>query len=638
MENRWDEHEAPLHKEDAAWLDYLSGLIGSEKSLELNIPCSLSVKTRRQDVFGVDEEVLGFTQTQADGVDWLRLGRLVKLANITELSVEQMLTEITCSAVRPLTIEPVLETLFHAVIPDKYVLFSHPKCLFTILDAPNGQERIQSIYAGSIRVLPDGSSLTNTYRRENEVQACFAAGKVQGVLIPHQGLLTVGNSAQNLYLWLVEIATKAEEYLAVWNSQIILPNVITLPGRETFKEIPPLRTAVASIVGHPVLLTSNRDPLAIYFARHKDLYDLANQGPVLFRHLSYTKLNPLIGRDLTGYPTLTEPKFSDPAPRILIDPDLGVIAVGDTAQMATIAKEIYHTRMEMALQSAAMGTGYPASLHGQSQAKMTQPLPGNQSVQQAERLIFSGEVALITGAASGIGRACIDSYLHRGAAVTALDINPAVEALYNRPDYLGVCCDITDEEAVHQALLETICHFGGLDMLVLNAGIFPTGCRIEFLQFSLWDQVRRVNLDANLTIMREAYPMLKVSPRGGRVVIIGSRNQRAPGPGAAAYSVSKAAVTQLARVAALEWGNDQIRVNVIHPDSVFDTALYTEEILKNRSAMYGMTVDQYKKRNVLKVEITSHDVSEMAAEVCGPVFMKVTGAQIPLDGGNERVI
>jgi NAD(P)-dependent dehydrogenase (short-subunit alcohol dehydrogenase family) len=111
-----------------------------------------------------------------------------------------------------------------------------------------------------------------------------------------------------------------------------------------------------------------------------------------------------------------------------------------------------------------------------------------------------------------------------------------------------------------------------------------------------------------------------------------------PGPGAAAYSASKAALTQLARVAALEWGADGIRVNILHPNAVFDTGLWTEEVLQKRAASYGMSVEQYKTNNVLRVEVSSHDVAELAAELCGPLFARTTGAQIPIDGGNDRVI
>jgi NAD(P)-dependent dehydrogenase (short-subunit alcohol dehydrogenase family) len=122
------------------------------------------------------------------------------------------------------------------------------------------------------------------------------------------------------------------------------------------------------------------------------------------------------------------------------------------------------------------------------------------------------------------------------------------------------------------------------------------------------------------------------------VVIIGSKNVPAPGPGVAAYSASKAALTQLARVAALEWGADGIRVNVIHPNAVFDTGIWSAEALAARAKSYGLTVEEYKRNNVLRVEVSSHDVAELAAELCGQVFAKTTGAQIPIDGGNDRVI
>ena len=147
-----------------------------------------------------------------------------------------------------------------------------------------------------------------------------------------------------------------------------------------------------------------------------------------------------------------------------------------------------------------------------------------------------------------------------------------------------------------------------------------------------------VNLDANLTLLREAHPLLARSPRGGRVVVIGSKNVAAPGPGAAAYSASKAALTQLARVAALEWAGTGIRVNLLHPDAVFDTGIWTPEVLAARAASYGMTVEQYKTKNLLHVEVQSRDVGELAAELCGPLFAKTTGAQIPVDGGNDRVV
>ena len=223
--------------------------------------------------------------------------------------------------------------------------------------------------------------------------------------------------------------------------------------------------------------------------------------------------------------------------------------------------------------------------------------------------------------------------------MVAVDISPDVESLYGkREDYLGIIADLTSPEAIRGMLEQTLRHFGGLDMLVLNAGIFPGGKKIDALSDEEWHRVMAVNLDSNLTLLRETHPLLKAAPKYGRVVVIGSKNVPAPGPGAAAYSASKAALTQLARVAALEWGADAIRINPVHPNAVFDTGIWTPEVLAQRAAHYGMTVDEYKRNNVLREEVTSKDVAELTAEMCGTLFTKITGAQIPIDGGNDRVI
>jgi len=213
-----------------------------------------------------------------------------------------------------------------------------------------------------------------------------------------------------------------------------------------------------------------------------------------------------------------------------------------------------------------------------------------------------------------------------------------VSSLHTRRDYLGVVCDVTATEQVRAALEAGVKAFGGLDMLILNAGIFSSSAAIASLADDTWRKVMQVNLDANLMLLRESHPLLKRAPRGGRVVVIGSKNVPAPGPGAGAYSASKAALTQIARVAALEWGQDNIRINTLHPNAVFDTGIWTDEVLAARAAHYGMSVQQYKTNNVLRTEVTSRDVAELAAEMCGPLFAKTTGAQLPIDGGNERVI
>jgi NAD(P)-dependent dehydrogenase (short-subunit alcohol dehydrogenase family) len=403
-------------------------------------------------------------------------------------------------------------------------------------------------------------------------------------------------------------------------------------------------------MGAPAILSMHRDAKCLGFARRPDVGTISQQGPATPDHVIRTKRVPLVGRDLNGYRAGYEAYFKahagrlnppptalDPAPRVILDPEWGIVVAGPSAQHSSIAHDLYRRTIDIILRSTALG-GWEALSAAHifdveywdlEQAKLRRSGP---------EPLFRGEIALVTGAASGIGRACVDALLQRGAAVVGLDVNPSIKGMLSRVDFHGIACDLTKEADVTAALEEAVQAFGGLDMLILNAGIFPGGKKIAELDSGTWRKVMSVNLDASFAMLRECHPLLTQAPKGGRVVVIGSKNVPAPGPGAAAYSASKAAVNQLARVAALEWGADRIRINSLHPNMVFDTSLWTPEILADRARHYGLSVEDYRTNNVLKVEVKSRDVAELAAELCGPLFAKTTGAQIPVDGGNERVI
>jgi NAD(P)-dependent dehydrogenase (short-subunit alcohol dehydrogenase family) len=471
-----------------------------------------------------------------------------------------------------------------------------------------------------------------------------------GMALLNHGLFTFGASAREAYERHIDLVTRAEEYLAARRAWQIAPPVDppAPPLGPLCQEIAALRRAISAAAGAPMILAVHSDPACRAFARRDDLPALAH-GPATPDHVIRTKRLPMLGRDVAAYAAAYQEAFArcaaaspqpltmlDPAPRIALDPQLGLVAAGRTARDTALAAEIYRHTIEIMLRATALG-GYPALPEADLFEVEYWDLEQAKLKRAGRPPLFAGEVALVTGAASGIGRACVEALLARGAAVIALDINPAVRALA-RPELLAVTCDITDGAALAAALEAGARAFGGLDMLILNAGIFPRSAPLAALADEAWAQTMRVNLDANLALLREAHPLLRLAPAGGRVVAIGSKNVPAPGPGAAAYSASKAALTQLARVAALEWGADGIRVNVLHPNAVFDTGIWTDEVLRARAASYGLSVEAYKTNNVLRVEVRSRDVAELAAELCGPLFAKTTGAQIPVDGGNERVI
>lgn len=247
-----------------------------------------------------------------------------------------------------------------------------------------------------------------------------------------------------------------------------------------------------------------------------------------------------------------------------------------------------------------------------------------------------GRSALVTGAAVGIGRAICAALTADGFRVTGADVSEGVFEAVDSPLFHGILCDVTREEQV-RAAVSSAAPDGRLDLVVCNAGIFTAGARIEDLDDATWERSLAVNLTGTLRVMRAAIPFLKRG-QDASIILIGSRNVAAPGPGAAAYSAAKAATVQLARVAALELAGEGVRVNIVHPDAVFDTDLWTEEALARSAARYGLTVDAYKRKNLMKSEIRSADVAAMVCTMAGPAFGRTTGAQVPVDGGNDRVI
>jgi NAD(P)-dependent dehydrogenase (short-subunit alcohol dehydrogenase family) len=247
-----------------------------------------------------------------------------------------------------------------------------------------------------------------------------------------------------------------------------------------------------------------------------------------------------------------------------------------------------------------------------------------------------GKVAIVTGAAGGIGRATAERLHADGAVVIGMDINPSITENLKGEGISGVVCDITDDFKFEAAIQAVAKHYGGIDIIVANAGIFKAGEYIEELDTS-WDLHIKINLTATQRFLKFSIPYLKHG-FSASIIIIGSRNFSAPGPGAAAYSVTKAGVTQLARVAALELAADGVRVNTVHPDAVFDTEIWTQEVLEKSAQRYGITVEEYKTKNLLRTEIKSTDIARMVSCVAGPVFCATTGAQVPIDGGNDRVI
>jgi rhamnose utilization protein RhaD (predicted bifunctional aldolase and dehydrogenase)/NAD(P)-dependent dehydrogenase (short-subunit alcohol dehydrogenase family) len=657
MKSLWNDDEAGLYQGELGQRVYSSRLLGREPTLVLHGGGNTSVKLNETNLLGEDEALLyvkgsgvDLEHIEASGFAPVRLNPLLKLAKLPALSDPQMVNALRTQLTRADAPTPSVEAILHAILPYRFVDHTHADAVLAVMNSRDGEARIREIYGDSVVIIPYVMPGFDLARTVDERFPAAAGPKTTGMILLQHGVFAFGNTARESYERMIDLVRRAEDYLAknsAWNisAPALTPGPVPLR-----RELAALRHEVSKTAGFPLILCAHTDSRSLAFVRREDLARLTQQGPATPDHAIRTKHLPLLGRDVAAYADAyrkyfaaystqaKEPKtILDPAPRVLLDPQLGVCTLGRSAKDAAIVYDIYSHTMDIQLRAARLG-GYQALSPKDIFDVEYWDLEQAKLKKGGKPPLFAGEVALVTGAASGIGKACVESLLARGAAVIGLDIDPSIAKQHKRADFAGFACDVTDEPRLIQAIEHGARAFGGLDMLILNAGLFPPGTRIESLAMAEWHKVMRVNLDANLALLREAHALLKLAPNGGRVVVIGSKNVSAPGPGAAAYSASKAALQQLARVAALEWASDGIRLNTLHPDAVFDTGVWTDEVLTARAAHYGMTVDGYKRKNLLKTEITSRDVAELAAELCGPLFAKTTGAQIPVDGGNDRVI
>ena len=655
MQNLWDDSQSGLEDPLSSCV-YGSRLIGADPDLVLHGGGNTSVKAAYPDITGRSIEAIyvkgsgwDLATIEAPGFAPLRLPRLLELLALDALSDADMMRELSAARLDPSAPQPSVEALLHAFLPHKAVQHSHADVIVTLTNVDDGEDRVRELFGDSVIVVPYVMPGFKLARVAASLWEEHARDDTSGMVLLNHGLFTFGETTRSAYNHHVHLITLAEQWLTEHAPLAPAGNESLPPAEPT--TLAELRQQISRAAGRPMIVTRHSDPASARFVQRADVAGLATRGPLTPDHVIRTKRIPMIGRDVAGYADAYRRYFAghadraqgaltmlDPAPRVVLDEHLGLLTAGETARASSIAADIYHHTMVVLQRSEDHLGGYVAlgasdlfdvEYWDLEQAKLRRAGPPP---------ALAGAVAVVTGAASGIGRACAEELLKRGCAVVGLDINPSVEGSFDGAAWLGVAADVTDPDSQHSAINSAVESFGGVDVVVVSAGVFGASAPISELSVESWRRVQAVNVDAVASLFEAVHPMLARSPIGGRVVVIGSKNVAAPGPGASAYSVSKAALTQLARVAALEWAADGIRVNAVHPDAVFDTGLWTDDLLAERAGKYGMTTDEYKTRNLLGKEVTSAGVARIVAELCSDSFSATTGAQIPIDGGNERVI
>jgi rhamnose utilization protein RhaD (predicted bifunctional aldolase and dehydrogenase)/NAD(P)-dependent dehydrogenase (short-subunit alcohol dehydrogenase family) len=660
MESRWIEADAPPASEPLALRTYTSRLLGQEPALVLHGGGNTSVKISQPDFFGDPTDVCyikgsgwDLATIEPKGFAPVRLQALLKLATLPQLSDADMVAQQRAAMLDPDAPAPSIEAILHAIIPFTFVDHTHADAVVALTNHPDGASRVETVYGARMIVVPyvmPGFILAKTVAGLIADRDLRADG-VDGMILLNHGIFTFHDDARRSYELMIELVTMAERYLA----GIAGDNYIHT-AKPTTDPLPiaALRQAVSQARGTAVVAQLDQSPEAAGFSLRADAPDLGTRGPLTPDHSIRTKRAPAfidphdpatIAPQVASYAADYRTYFGahqsgqmmlDPAPRWTIVKGYGLTSFGTTKKEARIIADIArHTASTLQLAAACGGWRplpqkdiFEIEYWDLEQAKLK--MGGQAPVHQ-------GKVALVTGAAAGIGLACAQALAEQGATVLGVDLNPEIVEAMQAIGAEGKVVNLTDDSQIEHAIHQLVLDHGGLDILVSNAGIFTAGQYLDDLEDSNWERSMAVNLTSHQKLLRRAIPFLKLGVDPA-IVLVGSRNVAAPGAGAASYSCAKAGLTQLCRVAALELAPHGVRCNIIHPDAVFDTKLWTPEALQRSAERYGLTVEEYKTRNLMKTEIKSRDIGLMVSAMASPLFGKTTGAQLPVDGGNDRVI
>lgn len=618
-----------------------------------------SVKGMWRDVTGAEIPALfvkgsghALATIEANGFAPLRLQRLRELLPPIQLGDLELGDELRCALLDSAAPNPSVETLVHVALPHTFVLHSHADAILSLTNSPGGRDLVETLYGDRVLIIdyvmpgPElGAACDAAWRAIDDERR----RRVEGLFLLNHGLFTMGETGEEALQRHLDMVAVAEGHLQSLRADGADGSEL-LFGMEEAVRVAQLRARVSAAADVPLVLRRDGSGATAVLLANPAVVAATQAGPMTPDHVIWTKRAPLIGDDVDAYVDAYDDYFegnryrrgqdlvrSDPAPRVILHPDLGLLSAGRNGREARIVEDIVRHTLAGVADAVALGGYKPAAPEHVFDVEYWAPEQEKRRLGGGYRPL-SGRVALVTGAASGIGRACAAELLAHGASVIGWDISAGIASTFSGPEWLGIQVDVSDSDAQRRALIAGIDAFGGLDILVAAAGIFPVAQHLDELDPEQWRRTMAINVDSVAALFGMAHPLLKRAPTGGRVCVVASKNVAAPGPGAAAYSASKAAITQLARVAALEWAGDGIRVNMVHPDAVFDTALWKPELLAQRAEHYGMTIDEYKRRNLLKVEVRSADIAVMVRAMADDTFRCTTAAQIPVDGGNERVV
>jgi rhamnulose-1-phosphate aldolase/alcohol dehydrogenase len=677
VENRWSDDaagESALNQ-----LVFASHLLGSNRAVANFGGGNTSAKGRARDHVERDVATIWIKGSGSDLASMrpadftaLRLDEILPLLERERMTDEQMVSHLARCQLDPAAARSSIETLLHAFLPPAHVHHTHPDAINVLACAADGRELVEHCYgeeAAWIDYVRPGFTLA-----KQVALAVRDDANLRLVVLAKHGLITWGDSAREAYERTVTACNQAAEFV---NRRVheqprfggASPRTrgLDLTARRAVLQtvLPALRGAVSSVSSK--VLISDLSPEVIELVDSRDGAQLTGVGAACPDHLVHTKRVPLwvpydpasdTADALTQRITTSAAEFrdqygeyvesnatadvtpADPDPRVILIENLGLVAAGSTVRTATLSRDLYHRAIEVMAGAAAISR-FVSLTDAESFAVEYWPLELYKLTLAPPPGELQGKVALVTGAAGGIGRAVLDALSRAGACVVAFDLDAdgAADAVAHLgPTGISVGGDVTSEAAVAAAFASAVDAFGGVDVVVSNAGI-ASSAPIEETSLKEWERNHSILATGYFLVAREAFRVLRAQRSGGSVIFVASKNALVAGPNASAYSSAKAAELHLARCLAEEGGSAKIRVNTVNPDAVLQRSrIWDSNWRAERAAAYGIAPDQlqahYRARTALGVDILPEDVAQAVLHFASPARSgKSTGNFLNVDGG-----
>jgi rhamnose utilization protein RhaD (predicted bifunctional aldolase and dehydrogenase)/NAD(P)-dependent dehydrogenase (short-subunit alcohol dehydrogenase family) len=656
---------------DLALRVYTTRLLGQDPKLVLHGGGNTSVKTRMADLLGEEVGVLcvkgsgwDMGKIEPAGLPAVRLDALRKLRALDALSDEDMVRAQRANLLDPMAPNPSVETLLHAFMPHKFVDHTHSTAVLSLIDQPNADALCAEVYNGRMGLVP--YVLPGFGLAKNAAAVFEQNPKVEGLILHKHGIFTFGADAREAYEKMIEMVTLAEDRLKRGRKAVFATMQLPQQIAPLAEVAPVLRGACAlpdeKIEGawRRLILEFRSGDAILNFVNGKDVARYSQVGVITPDHTIRTKDWPLVvpapehgkAEDfkravaeaaktfMDNYRAYFErnnarcgatKKMLDPLPRVALVPGLGLFGLGRSNKEARVAADLAEAAVEGITDAEAIGrfeSISEADMFDVEYWSLEQAKLGS-----AKELPLAGQIAVVTGAAGAIGSATARTFAAAGAEVALLDLDDTAAQAQAKSiggAALAVACDVTNADSVRAAFDKVAAHFGGVDIIVSNAGAAWQG-RIGEVDESVLRKSFELNFYGHQRVAQNAVRVMLAQGTGGCLLFNVSKQAVNPGPNFGPYGLPKAATFFLMRQYALDYGADGIRAGAVNADRI-RSGLLTDDFIKERSKARGQSEKDYMSGNLLGREVTADDVAQ--AFLAQALALKTTGDVTTVDGGN----